>query len=223
MPAPQSRSGLNKGRRSAGKAVVDADGDPVMAETDEDGVFEFEGLVVGGYYFLMPQGTDLYTAVRNGGAGIKDDEPTDVVSEALTQAVVPNPKFKPAIPKWNYHTSTAAGVEANNFVLLYMNGEVEGEVSDPSVRSAHKYSTVELHRCLVSNQTEADDTAGSGGGLFSAATGCDRLLGRRCGSLCGRRRRMDCRRPHGRRLRGGCGPPGRVRACKRVRCGREGR
>ena len=62
-----------------------------------------------------------------------------------------DPDFEPAIPSWDYHTSTAAGVEDNNFVLLYKNGEVEGEVSDPSVRGAHKYSTVELHRCKVTN------------------------------------------------------------------------
>ena len=144
------RSGLNRGRRSAGKAVVDADGDPVMAETDEDGVFEFEGLVVGGRYFLMPEGTDLYTAVRNGNTGIANHKPTDVVTQALTSAVVPDPKFEPATPKWNYHTSTAT-VGGNDFVLLYKNGEVEGEVSDPSVRSAHKYSTVELRRCKTTN------------------------------------------------------------------------
>ena len=80
-------------------------------------MFEFEGLVVGGYYFLMPQGMDLYTAVRNGGLGIKDDKATDVVSEALTRAVIPDPKFEPAIPSWDSHTSTALGMGANDFVL----------------------------------------------------------------------------------------------------------
>ena len=170
------RSGLNRGRRSAGKAVEDADGDPVMAETDEDGVFEFEGLVVGGLYFLMPEGTDLYTAVRNGNTGIANHKATDVVTQALTRAIVPvpesNPSFEPAIPKWNYHTSTAAGVGSNNFVLLYKNGEVEGEVSDPSVREAHQYSTVELHLCMTTDQ-EVDEQ----GAVATAATKCTDYTG----------------------------------------------
>ncbi len=169
------RSGLNRGRRSAGKAVEDADGDPVMAETDEDGVFEFEGLVVGGLYFLMPEGTDLYTAVRNGNTGIANHKATDVVTQALTRAIVPvpesNPSFEPAIPKWNYHTSTLEDEGGNDFALLYMNGEVEGEVSDPSVRNAHKYSTVELHRCKVTDAV-ADDPTTDDNDESVAATQC---------------------------------------------------
>ena len=150
-------SGTTKDNYKYGDAVTDADDDPVMAETDEDGVYSFEGLVVGNMYLVKPQETALYTAVRNGNTSIGKtaEEATDVVTHALTEAVVPNPKFKPANPSWNYHTSTAAGVQVNNFVLMYKNGEVEGEVSDPSVRSAHKYSTVELHRCKVTNFVKA--------------------------------------------------------------------
>ena len=162
------RSGPNRLRRSAGKAVVDADGDPVTAETDEDGVFEFEGLVVGRSYFLMPESTGLYTAVRNGSTRIASQKSTDVVTQALTNAVVPSadPDFEPAISSWDYHTSTLEGEGGNDFALLYKNGEVEGEVSDPSVRAAHQYSTVELHRCKVTNFVEAVD-----GGNGVAVTG----------------------------------------------------
>ena len=153
------KSGKNRGRRSAGKAVVDADGDPVTAETDEDGVFEFEGLVVGRNYFLMPESTGLYTAVRNGSTSIASQKATDVVSQALTKAIVPvpedDPDFEPAIPSWDAHTSTLEDEGPNDFALLYKNGEVEGEVSDPSVREAHQYSTVELHRCKTTDYRPA--------------------------------------------------------------------
>ena len=161
------RSGTNRGRRSAGKAVVDADGDALTAETDEDGVFLFEGLVVGRNYFLMPESTGLYTAVRSGDTNMPSQKATDVVTHALTKAIVPvpedDPDFEPEIPEWDYHTSTAVAgsVDANSFALLYKNGEVEGEVSDPSVRAAHQYSTVELHRCKVTDFVE-EVTGGNG-------------------------------------------------------------
>ena len=169
------RSGLNRNRRFAGKAVVDADGDPVTAETDEDGVFEFEGLVVGRLYFLMPESTGLYTAVRNGSTRIASQKSTDVVTQTLTSAMDPTehkdyPDFEPAIPKWNYHTSKMTAGGTNEFALLYKNGEVEGEVSDPSVRAAHQYSTVELHRCKVTDAV-ADDPA-TDGDESVAATQC---------------------------------------------------
>ena len=153
------KSGKNKDRRSAGKAVEDADGDPVTAETDEDGVFEFEGLVVGRNYFLMPESTSLYTAVRNGSDSIASQKATDVVSQALTKAIVPvpedDPDFEPAIPSWDAHTSTLEDEGPNDFALLYKNGEAEGEVSDPSVREAHQYSTVELYRCKTTDYRPA--------------------------------------------------------------------
>ena len=150
-------SGLNKGRRSAGKAVTDADGDPVTAETDGEGVFVFENLVVKRLYFLMPESTGLYTAVRNGNTDIASQKSTDVVTQALTSAVVPSadPDFEPPIPRWNYHTSMALDEGRNDFVLLYTNAEVQGEVSDPSVRAAHQYSTVELYRCKTTDYRPA--------------------------------------------------------------------
>ncbi len=154
-------SGDNKGRRSAGKAVEDANGDPLMAETDGDGVFMFEGLVVDNYYFLKPVSTDLYTAVRNGDTGIANEKATDVVPHALVQATLP-PKAgtEPGIPSWDYNTSTAT-VDATSFVLLYKDGEVEGEVSDPSVRKAHQRSVVELRQCKTTNYAAADPDAGT--------------------------------------------------------------
>ena len=77
-------------------------------------------------------------------------------------AIVPvpedDPDFEPAIPSWDAHTSTLEDEGPNDFALLYKNGEVEGEVSDPSVREAHQYSTVELHRCKTTDlQTGGSD------------------------------------------------------------------
>ena len=124
------------------------------AETDDDGAFMFENLQVGKYYFVKPQGTDLYTAVRNGNTGIANEMSDDVVTHALTQAIVPDEDYEPNdVLSWDAHTSTLDGEGPNDFALLYTNGEVEGEVSDPSVRGAHKYSTVEVHLCKVTNQT----------------------------------------------------------------------
>ncbi len=159
------KSGDNKGRRSSGKAVEDANGDPVMAETDGDGVFMFEGLVVDNYYFVKPVSTDLYTAVRDGDKKIASEKADDIVMHALTKAVTPFPaSSEPATPTWNYHTSKATvggGDGETNFVLLYKDGEVEGKVSDPSVRAAHSRVTIELKQCKTTNYTPADPDAGT--------------------------------------------------------------
>jgi hypothetical protein len=163
------RSGANRGRRTAGSAVV------ATAETDDDGAFMFENLQVGKYYFVKPQGTDLYTAVRNGSTGIKDEKTTDVVTHALTQAIVPDEDYEPNDKlSWDAHTSTLDGEGPNDFALLYTNGEVEGEVSDPSVRGAHKYSTVEVHLCKETNQ-ELDDADPPG--VTTPASQCDSYTG----------------------------------------------
>ena len=64
---------------------------------------------------------------------------------------------------WDYNTSTAT-VGAADFVLLYKDGGVEGEVSDPSVRAAHARTVIGLHRCKVTNYSDKDtpdDTAAS--------------------------------------------------------------
>jgi hypothetical protein len=162
------RSGANRGRRTAGSAVV------ATAETDDDGAFMFENLQVGKYYFVKPQGTDLYTAVRNGSTGIKDEKTTDVVTHALTQAIVPDEDYEPNDKlSWDAHTSTLDGEGPNDFALLYTNGEVEGEVSDPSVRGAHKYSTVEVHLCKETDQV-VDATSGE---VTTEATQCDSYTG----------------------------------------------
>ena len=153
--------------------VTDDDDDPVTAETDGDGVYMFEGLVVEDLYFVKPVGTDLYTAVRNGNTkiGRTAEKATDVVPHALAEAGLPpeDDDPDPAIPTWDYHTSTASFSTttdaANSFVLLYKDGEVEGEVSDPSVRAAHARSDIELHRCKTTNFDDqgnddpADDVA----------------------------------------------------------------
>ena len=161
-------SGANKGRRTAGADVV------ATAETDGDGVFMFENLVVGKHYFVKPQGTDLYTAVRNGSTSIADEKSSDIVTHALTTAgLPPAPGNEPAIPKWNYYTSTATSIDAAafeptsvgaaDFVLLYKDGEVEGMVWDPSVRGAHKRTVIELHQCKMATEPETDREGGGGG------------------------------------------------------------
>ena len=144
-----------------------------MAETDGDGVFMFENLVVGDMYFLKPEETDLYTAVRNGNTSIGKtaEKATDVVPHALVTAGLPpsaghrarNPDM--GLPHEHGHTVGDA-----DFVLLYKDGEVEGKVSDPSVRAAHSRSVVELHLCRTSNQVL--DTSVDPPTVTTAATGC---------------------------------------------------
>ena len=151
-------SGATKNNYVPDEAVTDDDDDPVMAETDGDGVFMFEGLVVGDNYFLEPVETDLYIAVRNGNPSIGStaEKATDVVPHALAAATLPpRAGTEPAIPTWDYNTSTAT-VGAADFVLMYKDGEVEGKVSDPSVRAAHERTVIELHQCKVSNYDDND-------------------------------------------------------------------
>ena len=141
------------------------------AETDADGVYMFEGLEVGKWYFVTPEETDLYTAVRGGNTGIRNQRSTDVVKNALTRATTPPaPGTDLDIPSWNNHTSTATGTSgangSTNFALLYKDGEVEGEVSDPSARAAHSRSTVELHLCKTTDfEEESSPGAGDGTAL----------------------------------------------------------
>jgi len=168
-------SGTNKGKRTAKSAVV------ATAETDGDGVYMFEGLTVKKYYFVRPEGTDLYTAVRNGNTGIAGEVPTGkaatdvVVTQALTTAGLP-PKAgsEPGIPTWDYNTSEASygsGDAANNFVLLYKDGEVEGKVSDPSVRAAHSRTVIELRQCRTTNfEEESSEDADDGTALSQCTT-----------------------------------------------------
>ncbi len=151
-------SGATKNNYVADKPVTDDGGDPVMAETDTEGVFMFENLVVDDMYLVKPEETDLYTAVRNGDPriGSTAEKATDIVPHALVAAgKPPPPNSEPAIPTWDYNTSTAT-VGAADFVLLYKDGEVEGDVSDPSVRAAHARTVIELHQCKVTNYSPAD-------------------------------------------------------------------
>ncbi len=163
-------SGTTKNNYVPDERVTDADDDPVTAETDREGVFMFENLVVGDTYFLKPVETDLYISVRNGNTkiGKTAEESTDVVPHALVDAGLP-PKegSEPGIPTWDYNTSTATVGDAD-FVLLYKDGEVEGEVSDPSIRAAHARTVIELHQCKSTNFSDndtpddtSDDTAAS--------------------------------------------------------------
>ena len=163
-------SGANRGRRTAGAVVA-------TAETDDDGVYMFDGLVVGRRYFVMPQGTDLYTAVRTGDANMPGQLSTHIVTHALAQAATPPPAGSgPAIPSWNYHTSSASFAAASgstvhdaahSFVLLYKDGEVDGDVSDPSARAAHSRSTVELRQCRTTNFREESSTGAGDGTALS--------------------------------------------------------
>ena len=155
-----SGSGATKDNYVPDERVTDGDDDPVTAETDGDGVYMFENLVVEDMYFVKPVGTDLYTAVRNGNTsiGTTAEMADDVVPHALVAAGLP-PKAgsEPGIPTWDYHTSTATAGGDANFVLLYKDGEVEGEVSDPSVRAAHSRVVVELRQCKTTNYVAPTD------------------------------------------------------------------
>ena len=152
----------NKNQRVDGGAVMDENDDPRTAETDEDGVFSFSQVAVDTVYLLKPQGTDLYTVVRNGNPGIGStaEEATDVVPHALaTVSTKELDKIDVGTPSWDGHTSMANGEMGNDFVLLYKNGEVEGTVSDPSVRAAHEHAVVELRLCKTTDFVEADPDA----------------------------------------------------------------
>ncbi len=143
----------------AGDALIDENGDPVTAVTDEDGVFSFTGLersTTGSLkvYLLRVPETDLYEVVKNRTPGLKDDEDHVVNYDLATTGTAEY--FDEMIantlpPRWDHSTSTLINVALNNFALLYKDGEVEGAVSDPSVRAAHQRATVELHRCRVSH------------------------------------------------------------------------
>ena len=155
-------TGANKNQRVDGGAVMDENDDPRTAETDEDGVFSFSQVAVDTVYLLKPQGTDLYTVVRNGNPGIGStaEEATDVVPHALaTVSTKELDKIDVGTPSWDGHTSMANGEMSNDFVLLYKNGEVEGTVSDPSVRAAHEHATVELRLCKTTDQVEGSEDA----------------------------------------------------------------
>ena len=155
-------TGANKNQRVDGGAVMDENDDPRTAETDEDGVFSFSNVAVDTVYLLKPQGTDLYTVVRNGNPGIGStaEEATDVVPHALaTVSTKELEKIDVGTPSWNGHTSMANGEMSNDFVLLYKNGEVEGTVSDPSVRAAHEHAVVELRLCKTTDFVKADPDA----------------------------------------------------------------
>ena len=139
--------------------MMDEDGDPRTTETDEDGVFSFSQVAVDTVYLLKPEGTDLYTVVRNGNPkiGSTKEETTDVVPHALVTApsTLDLEKIKVGTPSWDGHTSTANGEMDNDFVLLYKNGDIEGTVSDPSVRAAHEHATVELRLCKTTDYRPA--------------------------------------------------------------------
>ena len=171
-------SGTTKNNYVPDEAVTDDDGDAVMRETDGDGVFMFEKLVVGDNYFVKPKETDLYISVRNGNPSIGStaEKATDVVPHALAAATLPpRAGTEPGIPTWDYHTSTATPNGDANFVLLYKDGEVEGKVLDPSVRAAHSRSVVELRQCKVSNQV-IDETADPPT-VTTPGTECDEYTG----------------------------------------------
>ncbi len=167
-------SGATKGNYVPDEVVADENGDPKMAETDDDGVFTFEGLVKDDMYFLKPQPTDLYVAVRNGNPDIGKtaEKETDVVMHALaTAGLPPRAGTEPETPSWDYNTSTANDVESNSFVLLYKDGEVEGSVMDPSLRAAHSRAVVELRLCR--DFTPYDDNDSPADLSDDTAANCD--------------------------------------------------
>ena len=190
----------NHTRRRIGDAVMDS-GSPVTAETDRDGVFTFTNIAVDTVYVLMAQESPLYTVVRNGNTSLADEKSSDVVSHALVTSVsTASPdKIEVGTPRWNYDHSNTKGkpavvdddgtnvavyqetVGANDFVLLYKNGEVEGEVSDPSVRGAHEDAIVELHLCKTTDHTLAldasDNTQVGNYGDNNDRTRCDEYEG----------------------------------------------
>lgn len=104
-----------------------------------------------------------------------DAEKEDVVSHALTTAgPPPAPGGEPAVPTWDYHTSTAT-VGAADFVLLYKDGEVEGTVVDLSEQGGHARSVVEIHQC--GRFTPFDDAGTPTDGTDDRAANCTEYTG----------------------------------------------
>ena len=124
---------------------------------------------------VKPQGTDLYTAAGNGSTSIANERATDVLTHALTTAgLPPAPGSEPAIPSWDYHTSTAT-VGVADFVLLYKDGEIAGRVVDLSEQDGHTRSVVELHQCKTF--TPFDDAGTPTDGTDDRAANCTEYTG----------------------------------------------
>ncbi len=153
----------------AGDKILDENGDPVTATTNEDGVFSFTGLQMreGGnpkVYLLRVPETDLYKAVKNRTPGLKDDGDAlityddvsyDIATPGTAEYFEDFVATQPP-PQWDPHFGRLLNHRLNNFALLYKDGEVEGEVSDPGVRAAHQRAIVELHLCSRTNGRQDD-------------------------------------------------------------------
>jgi hypothetical protein len=159
---------LTTAKWSEGAAVNDENGDPRTAETDEYGVYVFEGVEMGKNYFVKPVSTDLYVSVRNGST-TNSEKATDVVERARVAPVAmpADEIIDLGVPEWDIHTSTISGHMGGDFALLYMDGEIAGEVEDPGAGKGHQHTTVELNRCLTSDQVRNDE-----GTVTTEATGC---------------------------------------------------
>ena len=135
------------GKYKVGAAIEDDDG-PITTTTDSDGVYTFTKLVDGKNYFVKAMSADNYSVVRNRGEDEVGDE-GEVISMALATAAAITAPYTASTPTWNYYTSTAGDVAAADFVLLYKDGAAEGEATDPSARAKHSDTSIELQRCLT--------------------------------------------------------------------------
>ncbi|MDE2980287.1 MAG: carboxypeptidase regulatory-like domain-containing protein [Gemmatimonadota bacterium] len=159
------RTGANAGKAVKGAAVVDADGNPVTATTDRDGIYAFTGLVEGQKYIVEAVNVPgSYKAVRKRGSlAIKADD-FGMVSQAYVSAASNfNPNFTGGTPpEWDHARNFFHNAGTANFALLWDDGTAFGKVSDPSVRGAHAEATIELFRCQTDGAVAARDRNGDG-------------------------------------------------------------
>ena len=143
-----------------GDAVEDDDGDPITMDTDEDGAYAFEDLSEGDDYFVQVDNCDGCVAYHS-----IDADDYDFVAYAPATAKVFEDDDKNMLPAWDHDATTLGGVISGvadggfvDFALLYTDGELTGEVSEPFDEVGDH--DIEFARCLTVNAAvEADPDA----------------------------------------------------------------
>ena len=157
--------GLYGVKKTAGKpdtpgaAVEDDDGDPITMDTDEDGAYAFEDLPDGEKYFVQVDNCDGCVAYHK-----IDADDHDFVAYAPATAKVFEDDAKNKLPAWDHGATALSGVISNvtdggfvDFALLYTDGELTGEVSEPFDEVGDH--DIEFARCLTVNAAVVEDEA----------------------------------------------------------------
>ncbi len=132
-----------------GDPVEDDDDNAVTAPTDENGEYVFDNLAEGDEYFvkvLECEGCVAYHSV--------DDDDHSFVAYGKGAAMVYPADVKNMLPEWNYSATAITSIISNqtdggflDFVMLYTDGTLAGEVSEPFDEVDDH--DIELARCLT--------------------------------------------------------------------------